>query len=185
MIKFYESDAIVIVYEGNTEKYILEMLLEQDAFAFESWQLLDNRMFKRTNTQHRNALENQYFPMDFGKSRLVVLLVQDDDADLKIDDVFRYKITGPVFVVTKPEIEMLMVHSLGQYDAYQKARSKNHQLKPSEFVAGEFGVTTSRLKSQTFVMDFYEKHSLIDAIKRHSEKARREPNQYFLNDILK
>lgn len=184
MIHFYPSDAIAIVYEGNSEKYILDFLLEQEAFKFESWQLLDGRMFKRTNTQHRFALENQYFPMDFGASRLVVLLVQDDDAHLRIDDVFLDKITGPLFVVTKPEIEMLMIHSLDVYEDFHKARVKNHQLKPSQFVAETLGIPTSRVKSKNFIQDFYSKYSLGEAIVKHARKANRERGKFLLADII-
>jgi hypothetical protein len=185
MIEFFPNDVIVMIYEGNSEKNISEILLMQNSFLFEPWQLLDGRMFKRTNTHHRLSLENQYFPMDFGSSRLVVLLIQDDNAGFKINDFFLNKITGPLYVQTKPEIEMLMIHSLGLYRKFHSARAQNHQLKPSQFAAGVLGVSTSRLKSKEFIHEFYRKYSLADAIKRHAEKAKRERDIYFLADIIK
>lgn len=184
MIEFHASDVVVLIYEGNTEKYVLEMLLEQEVFKFAEWQLLDGRMFKRSNTQHRHALETQYFPLDYGNSRLVVLLIQDDDASLKIKEEFLEKLTGPVFVVTKPEIEMLMVHSLNLYDDFHKARTKIHQLKPSQFVASAVGENTSRIKSEGFVKAFYSTHSLVEAIICHGTKANRERGKYLLVDII-
>ena len=185
MIDIYPSDVIIVVYEGNSEKYILELLLEQEAFIFESWQLLDGQLFKRSNSQHREALESQYFPMDFGNSRLVLFLIQDDDATMKIDDVFLDKITGPIFIVTKPEIEMLMIHSLDCYEDFHKARVQNHQLKPSQFVAGKMNISTSRVKSKEFIQAFYEEHSLVDSILSHSGKANHERGKYLLADIIK
>lgn len=186
MIDFRPSDNIVIIYEGNTEKYILETLLEEGAFKFDRWQILDyGRMFKRSNAQHRNALENQYLPMDYGNSRLLMLLIQDDDRSPKINTHFLYKITGPLFIVTKPEIEMLMIHSLSQYDNFHRAKVQNHQLKPSQFIASYLGVSTSRVKSKAFITDFYQENSLIEAIYAHTSKANRERNQYFLSDIIR
>ena len=172
-------------YEGNTEKYILELLLEQEAFKCERWQILDyGRIFKRSNTLHLYALENQYLPMDFGNSQLVVLLIQDDESSPRISEHFLEKITGLLFVVTKPEIEMFMIHSLGLYEDFHWARVQNHQLKPLQFVADHLGVSTSRAKSKTFVLDFYKENVLVEAIHAHSMKANRECNQYFLSDII-
>jgi DNA-binding LytR/AlgR family response regulator len=89
-------------------------------------------------------------------------------------------ISDTYLAITAPEIEMLMIHSLGMYQEYNK-----YHKKPSIFLAEQLKVKTSEIKSYPYICKFYENHDLVNAIKAHKQKSQAMNRGCFLADILK
>lgn len=111
-----------------------------------------------------------------------MLSIQDDTKSYTIKSPYSNKVKEVCLVITKPEIEMLMIHSLSLYNDYQKVKSKK---KPSLFLAETLKKKSSVIKSEVYIRDFFKDYSLVDAIKKHSQKTKKDKNHYLLIDLLK
>lgn len=174
------ENIVACICEGNTEKYLISLLLEQDALVFNENQLLDGIL----QGQYRNPdnFASQYLTMDYEGTKVVILIIQDGKSNYKIKQSYRRQVEEICLVVTSPEIEMLMVHSLGLYDSFQKVKSFK---KPSIFLAEHLGIKSSKLKSKTYIYQFFSDYSLINAIKEHAKKTKGDSKHYLLADLLK
>lgn len=180
------ENIVACICEGNSEKYIMSILLEKDKLIFSEDQLLDNQFFQG---KYRNpeVFSAQYLTMDYkdpeiGLREVVVLVVKDDKRNYVIKKPYSDRVKSKYLVVTSPELEMLMIHASGLYDEYKNKYSRKN---PSLFLADEWGKKRSIIKSEKFIRDFFEKNSLVDAIKQHSQKTKRVNQYMFLADFLK
>jgi hypothetical protein len=129
MILIPESDLVACICEGSAEKTIIELLLDQDALIFSRDQLLDEAILHH-NYMKAQRFSDQFLTMDYGKTKISVVVVQDRKIPYTIRAPYVNKISGIYCAITAPEIEMLMIHSLGMYHEYNK-----HHKKPSIFLA--------------------------------------------------
>lgn len=174
------EDIVACICEGNSEKNIMSMLLEDNKLIFTKDQLLDDQFFQG---KYRNpqVFSDQYLTMDYGNKDIVVLVIKDDSRTYVIKEPYSSKIKSKYLIVTSPEIEMLMIHSVGLYDEY---KNKHSEKNPSLFLADKWGISKSKIKSKKFISDFYTKHSLTDAIKLYSQKSKKSKKSIFLYDLL-
>lgn len=173
------QDIVACICEGNTEKNIISILLENNDLIFTKEQLLDNQILQGKYKKAK-IFSDQYLTMDYGEKKLIILLIQDHKNSYVIKAPYSEKIKGKYLVVTAPEIEMLMIHSSGLYNKFQKSKKK-----PSLFLSEEWKIGTAKIKNTKFIKDFYEKNSLVDAIKVHSKKSKKNSKYKLLYDILK
>jgi hypothetical protein len=103
---------------------------------------------------------------------------------IKIQIGYSNKISDTYLAITAPEIEMLMIHSLGMYDEYNKYHNRYHK-KPSIFLAEQLKLKTSEIKSYPYIREFYENHDLVKAIRTHKGKSQAMNKGCFLADMLK
>lgn len=175
------NDIVACVCEGNSEKYILSILLENDQLIFNQGQLLEGR-FLQSRYRNSENFTNDYLTMDYDNHKIVVVSVQDSKTLYDIKYPYSNKIKETYLVVTSPEIEMLMIHALGFYKEYQKVKSNK---KPSKFLSEKLKIKSSKVKSEKFIRDFFSKHSLVKAIIEYSSKNKKEKNIKSLKDLLK
>ena len=82
-------------------------------------------------------------------------------------------------VITAPEIEMLIIHSEGKYDAFKRSGKK-----PSDFCKTDLRMHD--VKSYDFVKDYFSNQQvLINAIKEYRRTANVPKGEYSLSDLLK
>lgn len=175
------NDIVACICEGNSEKYLISMLLEQNKLIFVEEQLLDGDFFQG---KYRNpeVFSSQYLTMDYGSTKIVVLSIQDNKNSYHLKKPYSNKIKNTHLVVTSPELEILMIHSLGLYDQYQRVKKSK---KPSVYLAETLNKKTSIIKSQDYIREFYSKYSLEDAIIMQKRKSRADSKMIFLADLLK
>lgn len=173
------QDIVACICEGPTEKNIISLLLDNNNLIFTRDQLLENDCLLG-KYKKSTVFCSQYLTMDYEERKLVILVIQDHKNKYVIKPPYSEKIAGNHLIVTAPEIEMLMIHSSGLYDKFQKSKKK-----PSVFLAEEWKIRTSKIKHTSFIKDFYNKNSLVEAIKMHSQKAPKSNKYMMLNDILK
>ena len=175
------EDIVACIWEGNSEKYIITLLLEQEALIFTKEQLLDDK-FLQGKYRNPENFSNQYLTMDYEGSQIVVLSIQDNKKTYSLKNPYSNKVKEVYLVVTAPEIEMLMIHSLNCYSEYQKVKTNK---KPSIFLAERLKEKASKIKSQTFINHFYAEHSLKDAIITHQSKVKKDSRIIPLAELLK
>ena len=63
--------------------------------------------------------------MDYEGGRVVVLVIQDrKGVKYSIKNPYSEKVRFITYAITAPEVEMLMIHSLGYYEDYKKQKTK-------------------------------------------------------------
>lgn len=178
------NDIVACICEGNSEKYIMELLLEQNSLKFTEEQLLDGKILTKSYRRSK-TFTDRYLTMDYGGNKLVILVIQDNvNPKFHIKKPYEHQLKGNYLVITSPEIEMLMIHSENLFDDFQKVKSIK---KPSQFLCDNWKIRERILKSKKYIYDFYSKHDLVKAIKLQKRKSKKfkKSNQIFLCDLLK
>ncbi|EUJ31287.1 hypothetical protein [Listeria cornellensis] len=176
-----ENDIVACICEGSSEKNIIHLLLQNNLLIFSEEQLLQGKVLTGPYRKS-DKFTDQFLTMDYGEQEVVIFIIQDNKTSFLIRKPYSNKIRGPHIVVTAPEIEMLMIHSLGLYNQYQKVKKSK---KPSIFVAEHLKKTTSKIKSTPFILEFYQKYDLKESLILHKRKAKNEKGSFFLADFLK
>ncbi|MBC1523067.1 hypothetical protein HB884_02495 [Listeria booriae] len=176
-----ENDIIACICEGSSERTLIQLLLEENQLIFSSEQLLQGQTLTGTYRKP-SKFTDQFLTMDYGGQKVAMFIIQDNKTPYSIKAPYSDKVLGPHLVVTAPEVEMLMIHSLNLYNQYQKVKSNK---KPSIFVAEHLKKTSAKIKSASFIKDFYQNHDLRQSLIIHKQKAKSEKNIYFLADLLK
>lgn len=173
---------IACICEGAAEKVIIQLLLENNELIFKEEHLLDSKILTGSFRQVTKFTQ-QYLTMDYGEQKPIVLCIQDNNTKFNLKKPYMDKIKGPYLIITSPEIEMLMIHSLGLYEEFQKVKST---IKPSDFTAKYLKKKSSVIKEKSYVKDFYQKYSLKEAILCHSRKGnKKDKKNLFLSELLK
>ena len=173
------SNLIACICEGSTEKTIIEILLEQKQLIFSEDKLLDGKIFVGSYRK-ASVFCDRYLTMDYGDTKISIILVQDQKQSYYIKSPYSNKIEETYLAITSPEIEMLMIHSIGLYSEYTKQKKK-----PSIFLAEKLKTKASIIKSKEYIRKFYKQHDLVNAIKEYKKKAKAKRGTYQLADFLK
>lgn len=176
---------IACICEGNNERQIINMLLDEDALIFNRGQLISGRplsdRYKKSDRFSQDFLQMRY------ENGLDLIIVADNkNIWRKIKPPYSDNINNTYYCLTQPELEMLMVCALGKYDDFKKfenRQKKTKDKKPSVYLKSE--LKAKSIKSGKFYEEFFKKNSLIDAIKEYDQKTKKEPGTYTLNDLLK
>lgn len=173
---------VACICEGSSEVLVINMLLDRGALLFDRSQLLMEEPLGPRFFRSQDLFIDQFLGMDFGEEGLALLVIQDrKNASYTIRRPYSEKVAYSCYVVTAPEIEMLMVHSCGLYTKYKKQKDK-----PSVFMAQHLKISGSKLKSREFIEKFYSDHDLVEAIREHKRKSVLDGKQMiFLADLLK
>lgn len=180
MIQINSNDLIACICEGPSEKVLVELLLNKKKLVFESHQLLDDKVLTGT-VRGAAKFQDTYLTLDYGCQKLIVIKIEDKKSKFTFPTIYARKISEIYYVITAPEIEMLMIHSLDMYNQYQKVKSKK---KPSVFLAEQLKKPASKIKSREFIENFYEQYDLIAALYAHKEKAPKQKDCHFFADLL-
>lgn len=183
MFTLSDDSYVACLCEGQAEMTILDILLDKSALVFSRQQLLDRKVLSPPYYRDSSKFTNQYLTMNYGGRQICVFSIQDRKvSSCKIKPPYLDKISGPYYVITAPEIEMLMIHSLSLFEEYKKTQQGR---KPSIFLAEHLKEKSSKIKSRPFIEAFYLQHDLVAAIKEHKRQAGQlKHKQLFLADIL-
>lgn len=167
-IHFAENAQIACICEGSVEVALIDLLLESDKLIFSRDNLISNAPLPPKYKKGK-AFSEQYLGMNYGK-KIHVIIIQDGDEKFKLTKTYLRKIEEPIiYIKTKPEIEMLLIHKLGFFDEYQKVKSNK---KPSVFLQEKLKMKQQDLKSTKFIKQTYDGDSLVDAIELYHRKAK-------------
>lgn len=153
------------------------MLLDKDLLFSKRENLLKKKVFARMDSKKFTDSELIY---DYDDKKILLILVRDNMTWKAIKKPYNEKVCESFFIITRSELEILMIHAANLYTEYAKTKQK-----PSIFLAEKFQIKTARLKSKDYIEDFYEQYSLIDAIVKYKQVTKFKKNEYCLANLLK
>lgn len=180
MNKLKGDDLVACIVEGKTEKIILEMLLDNNLLFFDKSNLLDNKILEGKNRNPKN-FTNNYLTFNYDDNDLYLIVIKDDKKDFKINSPYDRNIHKKIIVSSAPEIEILMIIALGKYDEYTKKYKSKY--KPSLYLK-QFIFNKQNVKDEEFIKNFYNKYSLINAIKSYHSKTKNSNSINTLYDLF-
>ena len=129
--------------EGTAEGVVIQVLYDNDLLVVPGERVVkDEVLVKRPYTRTRSAakIAEQYFSMDYGVDGAEGLTVARiiDSRSAKFEFPKRKQNgTKVLSFVTRPEIEMLVIHNEGAFSRWQSSSRKDRQLRPSDFCVRE------------------------------------------------
>ncbi len=150
------SNYVAIVAEGKGERVVIDILLDNGCLIFNRGDLLEEKVLA---TRNAKQFEQKHLTFKLNKPLHIYRIVDSNndnfvlkrkDIDLTIHDC-----------LTKPEIEMLIIHDLGQYKQFKKQR-----LKASEFLKQNL---SGYHKGEKYWQEYFENDvdKLIRCLKLH------------------
>lgn len=176
---FKQDDIVACICEGAVEIALINILLDGGKLKFGRENLLNEAPLppKYKNGKH---FSSEYLGMNYDK-KIRVVLVQDGDEKFKLSKTYLKKIEEPImYVKTKPEIEMFLIHRLGFYEEFSKSKKK-----PSLFLQEKLKIKSPKLKSTAYVNKMFDVDTLVDSIEIYHSKASRENKEESMKHLLK
>jgi len=185
-IEFAEDDQLFFICEGAAEKNILELLINNENISFKfTDEQIESAIILSSAYRKPEKFQTEYLTMDYDEKKITIFILLDkNNFNFTIkNDLYARKIRNIYYLITAPELEMLMIHGLNKYKDFQKVKSNT---KPSTFVANEKKTTSGKIKSKEFIVDFFTKKAdLKNCLEIHKKKAPKlTPNNFHLIDII-
>lgn len=175
MIK-YNGETIMCVCEGNFEYEIIEILLDNDLLFFTREDLIEE---KPTKIRSASRLQTEYLNRKFEKGLIILRIIDSKSDKFRLSKEYENKVNQVNDVITKPEIEILIIIDKDHYHEYtQKYKSRK---SPSNYC--KRNLRLKKLKSKGFAEDYFQDPSvLVNAISSYNKLS----NQKDLNlyDLL-
>jgi hypothetical protein len=175
---------IICSCEGNAEKAIIDLLLENNKLCFNRTSLIDG-----TCTTIRSAKEiaDNFLTRAYSQDIAILRILDKENDHFKIPAVYLKNRNVNIYnVVTKPEIEMLHIISENLTSDFQRAERHNKNLRPSAFFQGyitRHSRKNLQIKSTEYIKNFYSDiDKLINAIKIYHQQANQK--HYDFSDLL-
>ena len=168
---------IACIYEGNAEKAILDMLLEEDCLYFSEDDLLSGGLICRVSGR---TFATRYLSYSLKDQKIDVIRVQDSRrASLGLPFAFQHLIAKEIKCLTRPEIEILVIIAEGRYEDFH-----SRKMKPSIYCKDRLGF--SDVKSYGFMRDYFSDiNHLLRAIKKYDEYTHQTaPDEITFYDLL-
>lgn len=182
MIDISESDIIACICEGSAEKFIIDILCENNKLIFSKDQLLNEEILTGKFRSSKHFIETYLKGINYAPNKLLIVRILDKPQSDKFVLTKAYKEKVQVInCVTKPEIEMIMLAYKGWYEEYQKVNN----IKPSTFLAEKMKLKTKDIKKYSFIEDMFQNDllGLEEAIKKISKNNNK--NEKSIVDLLK
>lgn len=167
-----QNKIYALIAEGKGERVIIDILLDNNLLIFGRDELLDRSVI---TARSEKTFEAKYLNFKFEQELHIFRILDSDNENFNI----KHKNTVVTNILTKPEIEMLIIIDLGLYNEYQKVK-KN--LKPSVFLKSKIDYH----KGEKFWTSYYQNdvEKLIRNIKEY-HRVRPIKNQMSILDIMK
>lgn len=179
MLSISSLDKVACICEGTAEETIINILLKNNSLIFTKSQLIDDEILPRACRKPKQFCQ-RYLTRSYDGEKISIVYIVDSEQNYPIPEAYSWQIAGKHITVTKPEIEMLMIHSKKWYREYKKVNGK-----PSIFLATKMGIGVKKIKTAAYVCEFFEKNDLIYAIKEHRRVSSNLKKGVFLADLLR
>lgn len=153
------SRFVLFSCEGTAEGVVVQVLYDNDLLIVPRERVVkDALIVDRPYTRKRKASEiaNDYFSMNYetaGAEGLAVARIVDSNAPKFEFPKRRQNGTKVLNFVTRPEIEMLVIHAEGAYRDWGNATRRDRQLRPNEFCKQRLGL--DKIKEKDFLEEYW------------------------------
>lgn len=171
---------IACMYEGEAERAILDILLDNDKFKFSREEILEEEPIPRCKSKD---FEKNYLRKSF-KEKITLLRVIDSRSEqFNLSKAYKDKVKL-ITIITAPEIEMLIILSENKKKEYDKFRNhKKQNYMPNDFCKEI--LKYPNVKSYDFVREYFSDcDKLLFAIKEYKRVSKNKKNEYSLYDLI-
>ena len=169
---------IALIPEGGAESAICDILLDGRLFLFGRDQLIEERPL--SGVRSADEFCRRYLKFAYEKKITVIRVLDSRREAFCLKKPYNMKVERVIDVITAPEIEILVIISLGKYKEF----SKSHQ-KPSWYCRHILKIQD--VKTRAFIENhFSDPKCLIAALKEY-KRLHRPANKMELSlfDLLK
>ena len=163
------------ICEGAAESAIIDILVDNDLLIFSRSEMLDESVIRCRGAKR---FEERYLRKGFDDQISVVRILDSRREEFRLSKAYAHKI-DVIYVITAPEIEMLIIHNEGAYERFKRSGKK-----PSDFCKTDLRMHD--VKSYDFVKGYFSNpDTLVKAIKEYRRTANVQNGEYTLLDLLK
>lgn len=163
-----------IIAEGEAERAILDILLDSGKLDFTRKQILEDRVLK---TRSGKNFCEKHLNFNFKQTIKVYRILDSRGEKFKLPREYQSKIES-INVITRPEIEILVIISEGRYKEY-----KNSGLKPSVFAAKN--IKGFKKYYEYYISYYKDVNKLIDAINEYKRITKLDKDEICLSSLIK
>lgn len=174
-LTFDIHSTIFCMCEGAAESSVVDILLNDDKLIFKRKQLHDYSTIRRISAKD---FEKNYLGFNFSYKPVLIRLTDRANEMFRLSTYYKDKI-DVYNVVTRREIEMLVIHSENKYDDYKKSGKS-----PSRYC--KENLRLPNIKKSIFWNSYYRNsEDLISAINDYDKKTQNMKSVYTLRDLIK
>jgi hypothetical protein len=176
--------------EGAAEGVIVQKLYDNNLTIIPQERFVQDYMHpahRYTRCRKAEDIVRNYFGFDYAVDGAEGLLIARvvDSATPKFEIPRRQQNgTQVLSFITRPEIEMLVIHKENKLAEWYRALRKANNLKPSEFCKQNLGL--AKIKEINFLKKYWsDGYELVSCIQAYAATCQRKAGELMLVDILK
>lgn len=174
------EEIVACIYEGTAEKVIIEILLDANKLIFNKEDLLNEELIKRIKSKQ---FQSKYLNQDYEKKIKIIRVIDKKNEGFKIPAPYEEQISEVVSIITRPEIEILVIIGMGEYDRFKRQSSRGHQ-KPSDYCKQVLNI--KNVKTEKFVRNhFSDVDYLIRCLNEYHSNIDLKPEEKDFTTLLR
>ena len=175
------GDYIACMCEGNAEKAIIDILLDNDLLLFNRESMIEEESLSRCSV---SDFEKKYLRKSYNGKISLLRIIDSKSEQFNLHKEYRDKV-DVINIITAPEIEILMVIAENKYDDYIKYRNKKkNNNRPSDYCKEVLNMPD--VKKYDYIREYYQDFSrLVNAISKYKKYSKIKKDEYTLYDMLK
>jgi hypothetical protein len=166
---------ILCFYEGNAEKEILDMLIDNDKLIFKKQDLMFNDFQKRISVK---KVGPKYFKYDFEKDVVIIRVIDSKKEEFILKRPYSSMCKEIYTCRTCPEIEFLLIIYHHDEIKFQQEKLQEH-LKAGQFCKKHYKY--SKTKDIKYFTNNLTVEELITLLKKYDSN---HPNEYTICSLL-
>ena len=173
----------LILLEGKTEQYFIDMLIEEGIFKIDVNDMIDMRPHhqRQLSTKfkpHLLTLIKQLQP----EEKVEIIRIGDKMSDkLAIPKDIRNKIQSEKKYCTKPEFEILIIIDNDFYNEYLKVKSIQ---KPKTFIKEKLGKMVCNNKDENWIKSYFKDKNIYNLLEEYKKLSKHNKNELYLVDLV-
>lgn len=167
------DNIVACICEGASEKAIIDVLLDNEKLIFSREQLLDEEIIE---TRKASVFERNYLNKDYGDRKIDIYRIIDSGKEnFKLKSVY-LDIVNVMNVLTRPEIEILIIIAEGHYDKYKKQTKKI----PKASIYCKNVLKMKKVKEYDFIKKYFSNpEKLISTIAEYHRISNKKENTLY------
>lgn len=158
----FENKKIICICEGRFEEDLINYLLDNDKLKFQRSDLIEE---STTRIRSAKNIQMNFLNRSYEKKIIILRILDSRREAFKLDKAYQSKVTSVSNIITRPEIEILVVINEGDYNNY--TNHNDNRQKPSEYCKTKYRFDD--VKSSGFVRRYFNDiSSLIDSINSYA-----------------
>jgi len=171
-----DNKLILCFYEGNAEKEILDMLMDNDKLIFTKKELIDEDFQKRISVK---KVVQKYLKFDYDKDVAIVRVIDSKTEQFKLKKPYNLMYKEIYNCRTYPEIEYLLI--LYHHDEVKfKKENKKEGLKACEFCKKYYEY--SKAQDKKYFQNNFNIKDLLSTLEKYDMT---QPDEHTIYSLVK